>query len=308
MITVLTGGTGGAKLIVGLAREVNPSDLTIICNTADDFVLHGLHISPDIDTIMYQLAGLGDEEKGWGIRGDTFAALGQLALYGAETWFKLGDRDLATHLWRTESLRRGNRLSSVTRELCAALGVEARILPMSDEPVETRVETTEGEISFQDYFVRLGWRPEVKRVYYARIEAARPAAGVVEAIENAAAVIVSPSNPVTSIGPILAVPGVGESLKRTSARVIGVSPIIGKTAISGPAHSLMSAMELEPSALGVARCYHDFLDRLVIDCDDSSLKADIERLGIQVSATAIRMNSLPDKRRLAREVLALARE
>ncbi|HEU4343462.1 MAG TPA: 2-phospho-L-lactate transferase [Candidatus Binatia bacterium] len=305
MLAVLTGGTGGAKLIQGLSYEIDPAALTLICNTADDFVLHGLYVSPDIDTIMYSLAGIGDEVKGWGVRGDTFAALEQFEKYGCESWFKLGDKDLATHITRTRLLREGLKLSAVTDRLCSSLGLTAKILPMSDDRVETRVQTFAGEISFQEYFVKERWQPEVKRVYYAGSETCRPAPGAIEAIEQASAVIICPSNPVTSIGPILATPGIRKALVETEASVIGVSPIIGQSAVSGPAHKLMSAMDAEPSAAGVARTYADFVDVFLIDREDDSLRSGIEALGITVVPTSILMNSLSAKRRLAREVMAL---
>jgi LPPG:FO 2-phospho-L-lactate transferase len=308
MIVVLTGGTGGAKLIQGLIHEVDARELTIVCNTADDFVLHSLHISPDLDTIMYHLAALSDDAKGWGIRGDTFTALEQLERYGCETWFKLGDKDLATHIRRTELLRDGLKLSAVTHELCRALGIDAKLLPMSDDRVETRVETDEGEISFQEYFVRRQWQPEVRRVTYVGIESCRPAPGVIEAIDAAGTIVICPSNPVTSIGPILAIFGIRKALQKTAAPVIAVTPIIGRAAISGPAHKLITAIGAEPSALAVARGYADFLDGFVIDHDDLNSKGTIESLGVDVVATSVRMTSLSEKRRLAREVLAFARK
>jgi LPPG:FO 2-phospho-L-lactate transferase len=305
MLAVLTGGTGGAKLIQGLSHEVDPAELTLICNTGDDFVLHGLYVSPDIDTIMYSLAGISDEAKGWGVRGDTFAALEQFGKYGCETWFKLGDKDLATHITRTRLLRDGFTLADVTDQLRRRLGVRATIVPMSNDRVETRVQTFKGEISFQEYFVKERWQPDVRGIYYAGIESCRPAPGTIEAIERAFAVIICPSNPVTSIGPILATPGIRKALVETEASVIGVSPIIGQSAISGPAHNLMAAMGTEPSAAGIAGSYADFVDVFLIDRQDESLKTEIEALGITVMATSIRMNSLSDKRRLAREVMAL---
>lgn len=305
MLAVLTGGTGGAKLVQGLSYEIDPSELTIICNTADDFVLHGLHISPDLDTILYTLAGLGDDGRGWGIHGDTFAALEQFERYGCAIWFKLGDKDLATHITRTKLMREGLTLSRVTDKLRRALGVRGAIHPMSDDRVETRIETPEGELSFQEYFVKERWKPQVKRVFYAGIETSRPAPGVIEAIRGAAAIILCPSNPVTSIGPILAVPGIREALKETAALVVGLSPIIGETAISGPAHKLMAAMGMEASAFGVARGYVDLLDTFVIDTADVKLKDRFEELAFKTATASIRMDSLADKRRLAREVLAL---
>lgn len=308
MWVVLTGGTGGAKLIQGLSHEFDPARLTIVCNTADDFILHGLYISPDIDTIMYNLAGLSDDARGWGVRGDTFAALRQLEQYGCEAWFKLGDKDLATHITRTRLLREGLKLSEVTDRLCAALQVAARILPMTDDRVETRIETADGEISFQEYFVKQRWQPEVKRVTYAGIESCRPASMLIDSIQQAAAVIICPSNPVTSIGPILAVPGIRDALKAMAAPVIGISPIIGKAAISGPAHKLMESMGAEPSALAVAEGYADLLDIFLIDHDDAESKSRIEKLGMRVIASSIRMPSAADRRRLAREVVALLKE
>lgn len=305
MLVALTGGTGGAKLIEGLSHEVDSVELTIVCNTADDFVMHGLNISPDLDTIMYTLAGMSDSAKGWGVQDDTFSVLAQLEKLGAEAWFKLGDRDIATHILRMHLLRAGFKLSDVTERLRNCLGIKARILPMSNDEVETRIETLEGEISFQEYFVKQRWQPEVKRVFYAGVERSRSAPGVLEAIHDAAKIVICPSNPVTSIGPILAIPGVRDALRRATARVVGVSPMIGESAISGPAHKLMVAQDMDPSTLGVAKAYADFLDRFVIDREDEKLRGKIESLGIKVAATSVIMKSLDDKRRLAGEVLAL---
>jgi LPPG:FO 2-phospho-L-lactate transferase len=305
MLVILTGGTGGAKLVQGLCHEVDPANLTLICNTADDFILHGLNISPDLDTIMYTLAGISDSERGWGIQNDTFVVLAQLERLGAEVWFKLGDKDIATHITRTHLLRTGLKLSAVTDRLRETLGIKAKIFPMSDDRVETRVETSEGEIPFQEYFVKRHWQPEVKKVFYAGVEKSRPAPGVLEAIRGAVGIIICPSNPVTSIGPILAIPGVSDALRQTTAPVVGISPIIGGSAISGPAHKLMAAQGLNPSAFGTAEGYADCLDQFVIDCEDEELKGQFEALDVQVVATSILMKSLADKRRLAREVLAL---
>lgn len=305
MWVVLTGGTGGAKLIEGLIREVDPAELTIICNTADDFVLHGLNISPDIDTIMYTLAGLSDSTKGWGIQDDSFTVLAQLEKLGGQTWFKLGDRDIATHITRTRFLRAGLTLAEITDRLRRWLDIKARILPMSNDPIETRVETSQGEISFQEYFVKQRWQAEVQKVSYAGVEKGKPATGVLEAISKAAGIILCPSNPVTSIGPILAVPGVRDALNQVKAPVVGISPLIGESAISGPAHKLMAAQGMEPSAFGVAQAYADFLDHFVIDLEDQTLKTKLETLKIKVVASSIRMKSLADKQRLAQEVLAL---
>lgn len=305
MVVALTGGTGGAKFVQGLSLEMRPEELTLICNTGDDFNLHGLHISPDVDTIAYTLAGIGDPVKGWGIKDDTFVVLEWLEKYGGEAWFKLGDRDLALHLTRSRLLREGLKLSQVTRRICHALGVRAAIMPMSDESVETRVVTPAGEISFQEYFVKRRWADEVERVFFTGAETSRPAPGVEEAIDKATMIILCPSNPVTSIAPILAVPGIRAALKKTKAPVIAVSPIIQGAALSGPADKLMAAMGWEASALGAAGAYADFLDVMLIAHEDQALMPKIEKLGVKPMVGSIRMNSLQDKRRLAQEVLAL---
>ena len=308
MIVVLTGGTGGAKLIERLAAEIDPAELTIICNTGDDAIFHGLYVSPDIDTITYTLAGLSDSEKGWGIRGDTFVALDQLRRLGNDAWFNLGDKDLATHITRTRSLREGRTLSEVTDYLRGVLGVRSTILPMSDERVETRVMTPLGEFSFQEFFVKERWAPTVSAVRFEGAEKSRAAPGVLDAIRHADTILVCPSNPITSIGPILSVPGIRVALTESTAPVIAVSPIIGAAAISGPAHKLMVACGCEASALGVARCYADFLDTMLIAGEDSGLREQIENLNVTVIATNIRMSGLADKRRLARQLLALAQK
>jgi LPPG:FO 2-phospho-L-lactate transferase len=304
MITVLTGGTGGAKLVEGLAAAVDSSALTIVCNTGDDCVFHGLHISPDIDTITYTLAGVSDTDKGWGIKSDTFVVLEQLRRLGSDAWFNLGDKDLATHITRTRLLREGRRLAEITDEIRRALGVRSQILPMSDERVETRVKTATGEISFQEFFVKARWAPEVFGVRFVGAEESRPAPGVIEAIRAAEAVVICPSNPITSIGPILAVPGIRAALQEAAAPVIGVSPIVGMTAISGPAHKLMAAAGWEASALGVARGYGDFLDTFLIAQEDAGLASQISALKINSLCADIRMPTSADKERLARQVLA----
>ena len=305
MILALTGGTGGAKLVQGLAAEIDPADLTIICNTADDAIFHGLYVSPDIDTIVYTLAGLNDEEKGWGLTGESFVALEQLRCLGEEVWFNLGDKDLATHILRTDLLRQGVPLSEVTQRIRTALDVKSEILPMSDDRVETRIVTAGGELSFQEYFVRERWAPEVKRVFFAGIYESKPAPRLLQAIGNAAGIVICPSNPVTSIGPILAVPGIRQALREARGKIVGVSPIIAQLAVSGPAHTLMTVNDLEPSVNGVAKGYDDFLDVLMIDREDQYLQDDIKKLGVEPFSADIRMKSLADKQRLARQVLAL---
>ncbi len=305
MLVLLTGGTGGAKLVQGFNLEARPEDLVIICNTADDFVFHGLHISPDLDTITYTMAGLSDAAKGWGIRDDTFVVLDWLGRLGGESWFKLGDRDLATHIMRSNLLREGLTLSQIMDRIRKKLGIESIILPMSDDRVETKIETPTGELSFQEYFVRRRWADEVQKITFAGVEKSRPAPGVPEAIHEASGVFLCPSNPITSIGPILAVPGIRGALKKTKARIVAVSPIISGMPFSGPAHKFMAAMGMEVSSLGVARAYRDFLSLIFIAPEDSQLRGRIEGLGIQTMSTSIRMDSLADRRRVARELLAL---
>jgi len=305
MLVVLTGGTGGAKLIEGLAAEIDPAQLTIICNTADDSVFHGLYVSPDIDTVTYTLAGVNDGERGWGILGDTFTVLKQLRRLGNDAWFNLGDKDFATHITRSRLMAEGRTLAQVTERIRTALGVKTTILPMSDDRVETRVVTPEGELSFQEFFVKERWSRDVEAVHFIGAERCKPAPGVLEAIRQSTAVVIAPSNPITSIGPILAVSEIRKALRHSVVNVVGVSPIIGRAAISGPAHKLMAAQGLEPTAFGVADSYRDLLNRFVIDSEDRVLRGRIESLGIRVLETAIRMTSIADKRRLAREVLAL---
>jgi LPPG:FO 2-phospho-L-lactate transferase len=249
-----------------------------------------------------------DDARGWGIKDDTFTTLEQLGQLGADTWFKLGDRDLATHIWRTGLLSERVRLSQATDLIRRTLGIKAAILPMSDDRVETRLRAGDKELTFQEYFVKERWQPMVRKVYYAGAVKSKPAPGVLNALSSASAIVVCPSNPVTSIGPILAVPGIRDALKKTSATVVGVSPIIGAAAITGPAHKLMAAIDMEVSALGVARAYADYLDVFVIANEDERLKAGIEELNIRAVTADIRMNFPADKKRLAREVLALVKK
>jgi LPPG:FO 2-phospho-L-lactate transferase len=302
-IAALAGGTGAAKLLRGLAPLLPPAALTIVGNTGDDTELWGLHISPDLDTVCYALAGLIDERKGWGLRGETFNALEQMPRFGEPGWFGLGDRDLATHLHRTRLLREGRGLAEVTAGIAAALGVGARVLPMSDEPVRTRILGPEGWISFQEYFVRDKAQTEVRAVDYAGAGAASPAPGVVEALRDAEAIIVCPSNPITSIGPILAVPGMVRALEETPATVLAVSPIIGGEAVSGPAGRLMAVAGLPVSAAGVARAYARWLDILVIDERDHDLAPAIAALGVRAVATRTLMTGREAETALARRVL-----
>ncbi len=301
MITVLTGGTGGAKFVDGLRRVVPARDLTIIVNTADDFEWWGLHVSPDLDSITYMLADMLSKERGWGVEGDTFQCLEAMWRVGQPAWFQVGDRDLSTHLLRTQLLRSGKSVSEATGEIARVLGIEARVLPMSDSPVETRVLTPEGEIHFQEYFVKRRHRDEVKAVRFVGAEESTPAPGVVEAIQSAEAVLIAPSNPITSIGPILAVPGIREVLCQTAAPVVAVSPIIGESAVSGPAGALMAARGLPVSATGIAQAYAEFLDMLVVDSRDADLPQTVK---VQLHATNVIMKTYGDRAELAQRVLS----
>jgi LPPG:FO 2-phospho-L-lactate transferase len=307
MIVVLTGGTGGAKFVQGLQQVVPAAQITTVVNTGDDLVWWGLHVSPDLDSITYAMADLLSRERGWGVEGDSFQCLQVVGRLGAATWFQLGDRDLAMHLVRTQLLAQGRTLTETTGMITHRLGIESRVLPMSDAPVETRVMTPTGELSFQEYFVRERWQPEVTGVKFLGAEAALPAPGVREAIHTADAVLIAPSNPITSIGPIFAVPGIREELRETAAAVVAVSPIVGGAAVSGPAGKLMECQGLPVSVEGVARAYADFLDALIIDEKDAGRASAVESLGIAVSATKTIMQSSSDKEALARTTLTAAR-
>jgi LPPG:FO 2-phospho-L-lactate transferase len=307
-VCALAGGVGGAKLAAGLQAVLEPGELAVVVNTADDFDLWGLRICTDLDTVMYTLAGVANPETGWGVAGDTFEALGMLARYGEDVWFRLGDRDLATHILRTERLREGESLTNVTAELARALGVLSRILPMCDEPVATKVRTPEGVLDFQEYFVRRGQRDEVLGVEFRGIEEARIPAGVAAALEEADALILCPSNPVVSIGPILAVPGMRTVLERLAVPKVAVSPIVGGRALKGPADRMLASLGHEVSAAGVARMYRGLVDGLVVDGADGAAREEIEGLGMDVLVTGTIMRSAADRERLAREVLEFCAE
>ena len=307
MIVVLTGGTGGAKFVQGLEQVVPADQITTVVNTGDDLIWWGLHVSPDLDSITYAMAGLLSRERGWGVEGDTFHCLQAISRLGAPAWFQLGDRDLAVHLVRTQLLDQGKTLTEATEMITRRLGIASRVLPMTDAIVETRVITPAGELSFQEYFVRERWEPEATGVRFNGSETARPAAGVVEAIHMADAVLIAPSNPVTSIGPILAVPGIREGLRETPAPVVAVSPIVGGAAVSGPAGKLMQSQGLPVSVDGVARGYADFLDALIIDERDAGGASGVESLGIALSVTNTIMQTSSDKEALARTALSAAR-
>jgi LPPG:FO 2-phospho-L-lactate transferase len=307
VITVLTGGTGGAKFVDGLRQVVLLEELTIIVNTGDDLLWWGLYVSPDIDSITYVLSGMLSRERGWGVKGDTFFCLQHMGQLGQPIWFHAGDRDLAVHILRSKLLAEGKTLSEVTSEICEKLGVKARILPMSNSRVETRVGTPFGELSFEEYFVQRWYQDPVESIRFAGAADAEPAPGVLEAIMNADIVLVAPSNPVTSIGPILAVPGVREALHKTKARIAAVSPIVAGEAVAGPAGILMASQGLPVSVAGVAEAYHDFLDMLVIDTRDAQSVDDLTKSGLRAHVTKTIMRTSEDKADLAGAVLAAVR-
>jgi LPPG:FO 2-phospho-L-lactate transferase len=309
-VVCLAGGVGGAKLAEGLQAALSPGELTVIVNTGDDFERHSLTICPDHDTVMYTLAGVAGAE-GWGLAGETWNVMNGLDRLGEGTWFRLGDRDIATHLFRTERLRRGDRPTQVAVELGRAFGVPSRILPMTDEPVRTRVRTDDGWLDFQDYFVRLHQAPEVRGIAYDGIEKARPTPEVAKALRSAEAIVVAPSNPIVSVGPILAVPGMLDEIaaaRGRGTRSVGVSGIIVGKALRGPADRMLASLGEESSALGVARRYaaSKLLDTFVIDTADSSLAGDVKALGLEVLVTDTVMTDLASRTRLAREMLAAA--
>jgi LPPG:FO 2-phospho-L-lactate transferase len=308
-VVALAGGVGGAKLAEGLQAVVGDR-LTVIVNTADDTERHGLLVCADHDTVMYTLAGLENPEFGWGLAGDTWTVMSALERYGEEGWFRLGDQDLATHIVRTDRLRRGERLTDVCRHLQARLGVVATILPMTDEPVRTQVRTDDGWLDFQDYFVRLRQAPEVREVRFAGIESARPTEDVRAAVDAAEVIVIAPSNPIVSVGPILAVPGMSEALasaRTRGARIVAVSGIVGGKALKGPADRMLASLGHESTALGVARLYRDLVDIFVLDTVDAALASAIEELGIHAVVTDTIMTDDASRARLAAAVLAPAR-
>jgi len=302
-LVALAGGTGAAKLLRGLDTLLERGAMTVVGNTGDDAEVWGLHVSPDLDTVCYTLGGVLDEERGWGLRDESFRTLGEMVRFGEPTWFNLGDRDLATHLHRTRLLAEGRSLSEVTAKLAADLGVRHAVLPMSDQPVRTRVLGPDGWLGFQEYFVREKTQVEVRAVEYTGAPEARPAPGLVEAIGAADAVLVCPSNPVTSVGPILAVPGVVEALHGTRAPVLAISPIVGGRAVSGPAGRLMAARGLPVSALGIAQGYAPWLDILIVDDEDAALAPSIEAAGARPVVASTLMTGRVEEMRLARRIL-----
>jgi LPPG:FO 2-phospho-L-lactate transferase len=305
-ITALAGGVGASKLLLGIYEAIDPSLLTIIVNTGDDIVLHGLKISPDLDIVTYTLAGVVDSAKGWGIRGESFHALKRLGGYGRANWFNLGDRDLATHIHRTAMLAEGKTLSEAADSIRTALRVKSRILPMSDDPIPTMIDSNEGPLHFQEYLVKRRTEPVVKGIRFAGVESAQPAPGVLEAIRDADRVIICPSNPLISIGPILAVPGIRERLRTHKEKVFAVCPIVGGKSLKGPSDKMLAQLGHEPTALGVAKLYAGFTGTLVIDPADKLQVAAITALGMKVAIIPTVMKTRPQKRKLAHALLSLS--
>ncbi|CAN5156926.1 2-phospho-L-lactate transferase [soil metagenome] len=300
-IVVLTGGVGGAKLVLGLAQIVPPADIVAIVNTGDDFRHLGLHVSPDIDTLLYTLSGKSNQAQGWGREGESWGFLSALRSLGGEDWFALGDGDLALHVQRSHLLSRGDRLSSITASFAAAWGIEVSILPMSDDPVATSLDTDEGKLEFQRYFVERRCIPVVSRISFPGVETAQPAPGVIEAILQAEAIIIAPSNPYLSVDPILALPAIAAALHETKAAVVAVSPIIGGKAVKGPTAKLMTELGIRTDNAAIAAHYKGIVDGLVID------KGDDVPEGLVVERTDTLMATLDDRARVARVALDLAR-
>jgi LPPG:FO 2-phospho-L-lactate transferase len=296
-VTVLSGGVGGARFVRGLTETLPPADVTVIGNVGDDVEVLGVHVSPDLDSILYALAGLNDEERGWGRAGETWHALETVSSLGGEDWFRLGDRDLGLHLVRTQALREGQALSTVTARLARALGLETRLLPATDDPLRTWLDTPGGSFPFQEWFVARGHRDEVDAVRYEGAEAARPAAGVAEALENADLVAIAPSNPFVSIGPILSV------IRPLVRRAVAVSPLIGGRAVKGPADRMLARLTGGTSAAHVAGCYEGLLDALVLDQADADDAAAVAALGIRPIVTQTLMADADARRRLVESVL-----
>jgi len=302
--TVFAGGVGASRFLQGLVQVVDPASVTVISNTGDDVEMFGLHVSPDVDIVIYALAGAVNPETGWGLAGDSLNVVGALQRFGYDRWFNLGDRDLATAIHRTRLLREGMPMHRVIADIATAWGLTCAVLPMSDARIETRITTPDGELAFQDYMVRLRTEVDVRAITFAGADASRPAPGVVEAILGSETVILAPSNPLVSIGPILAVPGIRDALASTRAVRAAISPIIAGQVVKGPAAKMMTTLGHEVSALGVARIYHGLIDVMVIDEQDRGLAPAIEATGLRCLVTDTMMTSPERKAELARDVLA----
>jgi LPPG:FO 2-phospho-L-lactate transferase len=304
-IAVLAGGVGGARFVQALAEVVDPGEVTVIANVGDDLEVHGLHVSPDLDTLLYTLAGLGDEERGWGRAGETWNTRETVELLGGETWFQLGDRDLGLHLVRTDALRRGEALSSVTGKLARAVGLELTLLPATDDRLRTRVRTPAGEFEFQEWFVARGHRDRADEVVYDGAAAATPAPGVLEALAGAELIAIAPSNPFVSIGPILAVSGIRDAVESRRDRVVAISPLIGGRAVKGPADAMFGSLAGGTTAGQVADCYRGLIGALVLDEADSGDADAVAERGVRPLVTRTLMSDPGARRALVETVLGL---
>jgi len=305
-VLALAGGVGGAKLVLGLRGVLEPAELSVVVNTGDDDEFHGLHVSPDVDTVMYTLAGISNAEMGWGIEGESFRTLERLRQYGADAWFNLGDMDLATHIRRTDLLRQGQTLSQVTQSLCESLGIRHTVYPMSDDSVRTVLSTDMGDLAMQTYFVRHRSEPVVSEIRFDGAEDAKPSPGFADALKESGSLVFCPSNPFISVAPILAVPGVRKAIEGFQGKRVAVSPIVGGQAIKGPAAKLLQELGHQVSCVGVARQYVGLCDVFVIDEQDRHLASEVEQLGLQVEIMDTIMNTTDDKVRLARQICELA--
>lgn len=303
MITALAGGVGASKFLQGLGLVMPPEEITVIVNTGDDIEMFGLYIAPDLDIVTYTLAGIANPGTGWGIRGDSFECLTALKGLGAEHWFNLGDRDLATHIWRTMMLKEGSTLSMAADHIRKSFGVRSTILPMTDTHTPTTILTEDGEIHFQEYLVKRRAEIAIRGIRFENIDASVPAPGTLEAIRDSKTVIVCPSNPLISIGPILAVPGLRDALKATSANVVAISPVVRGSSLKGPTDRMLRDLKMEVSAAQVARMYSDFIDLFVVDASDAAQGLIVEETGIKVLVTNTVMSGIDERKNLARSVL-----
>ena len=301
MITILAGGSGSVKMVRGFASQ--RTDINVVTNVGDNYWLYGMYICPDIDTITYGLADLLDHDKGWGIKKDTFGFLRQMEIFGEETWFRIGDRDTATHLTRTNMLKNGKSLSYITKWMCEKLSIEIKIMPVTDNTIETRIITDRGDLHLQEFWVKHRGLDEVKGIEYQGAEKVRPNPDAMNAIHDSNLIVIAPGNPLTSIGPMLAIKGIRKELAKKKNKVVAISPIIGNSAISGPTGKYMEAAGIEVSALGVAKMYADVCSNIIIDTKDRMLTKKIESLNINVHDTKIRMTNKQSEDALAASIL-----
>lgn len=304
MITILAGGTGSAKLVRGLVKNIS-EDINIIVNVGDNITLHGLYICPDIDTILYTLSDQLNSKQGWGVKDDTYRFLKQISIYGGEDWFKIGDKDLALHIMRTKLLKTGLTLTETTKIISTKLGISQKVIPASDQHIETRIKTPEREMHLQEFWVKHKGDPNVIEVVYSSIKNAEPSPDVLNAILNADKVIICPANPVSSIGPMLNIVKIKNTLEKVRGRVVAISPIIGTNPVSGPASKMLQSIGVEVSAKGVAKMYSSFISKMIIDDSDKKMIPDIESMDISVSVTDILMKNEEDEKRLANFIISI---